>query len=165
MKRFDPAIISIIVITVVILGGIILVSSKEKEPSIAQYKITDSDRPQLEIGETNFDFGRMKLSETKIKEAQIKNKGTKSLIISNALTSCDCTFVQFIIDGKESPKFSMGRNTNWRGEIKPNQSALLRIIYEPRIMPVKGAIRREIIFKTNDPTKPLVSLRFTAAVE
>lgn len=165
MKRFNSVSIAVIIIIIVIIGGVILASLSSEGPPVSQYQTTDPNRPQLEISETNFDFGKMKLSEIKIKEIQLKNNGLSSLIISDAATSCDCTFVQFVIDGIESPKFSMGRNPNWRGEIKPNQGALLRIIYEPRIMPAKGMVKRQIIFKTNDPTKPLVSLRFTAVVE
>lgn len=164
MKSFDPIIVTIIIIAIVIIGGIILVSLNSKGPPIPRYQATDSDRPKLEISETDFNFGQMNLNETKTREIQLKNGGLSSLILSDAVTSCDCTFVQFVIDGVESPKFSMARNPKWRGEIKPNQSALLRIVYEPRIMPVKGAVKREVVFKTNDPERPIVNIRFVAVV-
>ena len=165
MKIFDPIVITIIIIAIVIIGGIILVSLSSKGSPIPQYRVIDSNRPKLEISETDFNFGQINSNEIKTKEIQLKNSGLSSLILSDAVTSCDCTFAQFVIDGVESPKFSMARNPKWRGEVKPNQSALLRIIYEPRIMPAKGTVKREVVFKTNDPIKPLVSLRFTAVVE
>ncbi len=165
MKFSDPITIGIILISVVIIGGIILAASLSGEVPVTQYKTSDSSRPQLEIGETNFDFGRMKLSDIKTQEIQIKNTGVKSLVIYDAITSCDCTFVQFVIAGIESKKFSMVRDLSWRGEIAPQESATIRLIYQPSLMPVKGAVKREIVFKTNDPSHPLVNLRFNAIIE
>lgn len=165
MKSFDPIIVTIIIIAIVIIGGIILVSLSSKGSPIPQYRVTDPDRPKLEASETDFNFGQMNLNEIKTKEIQLKNNGLSSLILSDAATSCDCTFAQFVIDGVESPKFSMARNLKWRGEIKPGQTALLRIIYEPRIMPAKGTVKREIIFKTNDPGRSTVNIRFVAVVD
>ena len=165
MRKLDPITSSIIFITIVVFGGIILAAIKSQGIPITQYKITDAERPQLEILETNFDFGQMKLSEIKTKEIVIKNRGRKPLVISDLITSCDCTFAQLLVDGRESPRFSMRRDSKWRDEISPAGEAKLRIIYEPRIMPVQGRVRREIVFKTNDPSSPLVNLRFDAVIK
>ena len=107
----------------------------------------------------------MKTAEIKTKEIEIKNSGNKSLVVSNVFTSCDCTFAQFVIDGQESKRFSMQRSPKWRGEIQPDTAATLKIIYEPRLMPVKGNVSRSIFFKTNDPQNPSVTINFTAYVE
>lgn len=164
MRKPDPIISGIIFVTIIIFGGIILAAIKFQGTSIAQYKITDAERPQMEILETNFDFGPTDLSEIKTREIKMRNKGSKPLIISDLITSCDCTFAQLIVDGRESPRFSMRRDTKWRGEIAPAGEAILRITYEPRIMPVQGKVKRESVFKTNDPEKSLVNIRFTADV-
>lgn len=163
--KIDPIIVGIIIVTIIIFGGIFLSDSFSQGPSVVQYKITDQDRPQLEISKTAFDFGKTKLDEIKTQEIIIKNKGVKPLTVYDAITSCDCTFAQFVINGAESPKFSMHRNLKWRGEIASGDTAILRIIYEPKIMPVKGNVKREIVFKTNDPQNPLINIRFTAEVE
>ncbi len=165
MKFSDPITIGVIVVSIVIIGGIILAASLSGEAPVAQYKISDSSRPQLAIDETNFDFGKMKLADIKTREIQIKNTGAKPLVIYDAITSCDCTFVQFVIAGIESQKFSMRRDLSWRGEIAPQEAATIRLIYQPSLMPVKGAVKREVVFKTNDPSRPLVNLRFNATVE
>ena len=165
MKKFDSTNIGIIAIFVLLVGGVIIAFAATKNISIVEYSVDDINRPEFIIGQTNFDFGRMSLSETKTQDIIIKNTGKSPLVLSDFITSCDCTFAQVIIDGQTSPRFSMHRNRDWRGEIPPDTQAIVRMIYEPRIMPVKGKIKREIIFKTNDPNQPVVNLSFTAQVE
>lgn len=168
MKRansINPITIGVIIVFAVIIGGIILAASLSGKSPVAQYKISDSEKPQLVLGETNFYFGAMKLSDIKTQEIQIKNTGARPLVVYDAITSCDCTFIQFIINGVESPKFSMRRDLSWRGEIAPQETATIRLIYQPSLMPVKGPVRREIVFKTNDPSHLLVNLRFNATIE
>lgn len=164
MKKGDPIVIGIVIITLIIISGIFWASLRAQGPSIAQYKITDLDRPKLTLSATNFDFGQMALKETRTKEIELKNTGSKLLIISDVFTSCDCTFAQLVSEGKESPRFSMRRNINWHGEITAGKTALLKITYEPKIMPVQGKVRRTIVFKTNDPANPNVNINFTAEV-
>lgn len=163
--NIDPIILGIIIITVVILAGVFIVALTSSGTPIESYKITDAERPSLEISERNFDFGKMKLDEIKTKDIEIKNSGKKPLIVSNVLTSCDCTFAQFVINAEASKKFSMQKDQKWRGEIQPNTSATLKIIYEPRLMPVKGDVSRSILFKSNDPQNPSININFTAYVE
>lgn len=160
----DPIIVSIVVMTVVVFVGIMIAAFNSKGTAIESYKITDVAKPILDISERNFDFGQIKLSETKIKDINLKNNGQKILIISDVLTSCDCTFAQFVIADKESQKFSMQGDTKWRGEIQPGETAVLKIIYEPSLMPVKGQVNRSILFKTNDPQNSSVNINFTADV-
>lgn len=163
--KIDPIILGIIAIMVVILGSIIIAVVSSGGTPIENYKVTDTGRPSSEISERDFDFGRMKLAEIKIKEIEIKNSGKKPLIVSSVFTSCDCTFAQFVINGQESDRFSMQRDQKWRGEIQPNTTATIKIIYEPRLMPVKGSVTRSIFFKTNDPQNPSVTINFTAYIE
>lgn len=165
MKRFNPIILGVVIVIAVVVGAISSASFYSGESPVAQYKISDSAKPQLQIKQTNFEFGTMRLSDVKTQELQINNTGTKPLAIYEAITSCDCTFVQFIIKGVESQKFSMRPDSSWRGEIAPQSTATVRLIYQPSIMPVKGQVKRQIVFKTNDPTQSLVTLTFNAIVE
>lgn len=165
MKKINSTVIGIIIISVLLVGGAIIAFVTTKSTSISQYSADDINRPQFIIGQTNFDFGKMAIKDTKTQEIPIKNNGKDTLVLSDFITSCDCTFAQVIINGQESPKFSMHRNPNWRGEILSGGAALIKITYEPKIMPVKGLVKREIIFKTNDPNQPLVHLSFIANVE
>lgn len=106
--------LGIIILIVVVFGGIMVATFLSSAPPIAQYKTTDPDRPKLEIGQAVFDFGTMKLTEVKTQDVPLKNTGAKPLIISDILTSCDCTFAQLIVADKTSPRFSMQRNPSWR---------------------------------------------------
>lgn len=165
MKRPDPIILGIIIVTVIVIGGIIAVAASSQPKQVSQYQTNDADRPKAEIGATSFNFGNMKLSDTKTQETTLKNTGTKPLILSDIVTSCDCTFAQVVVAGRESKRFSMQRDTTWQEQVQSGETATIRIIYEPRIMPVKGTVNRSVAIKTNDPAKPLINLSFTANVQ
>ncbi len=165
MRKPDPIIIGIIAITIIIFIGIIAVAIITQEKPIPQYNVNDTERPKLSINQTKFDFGKMKLTDIKTQDMEIKNIGTKPLVLSDFKTSCDCTFAQIVINGQESPLFSMGGSSNWQGEITPQSSAIVKVIYEPKVMPVKGKVNRQVVFKTNDPENSLINLSFTAEVE
>jgi len=165
MRKIDPIILGIIGITIIIFGGIITVAVLSQEKPISQYNVNDNERPKLSIGETRFDFGKIKLTDIKTREVAINNIGNQPLIISDFKTSCDCTFAQAVINGEESPRFSMSGSANWQGEIATQSSAIIKIIYEPQVMPVKGKVNRQVVFKTNDPENPLINISFTAEVE
>jgi len=164
-KSKNPIVIGIIFITVIIIGAIVLVSLKSASPPVTSYNPDDKEKPKIEISEQSFDLGKMKVSETKNKDIVIKNTGTRPLSIFNVTTSCDCTFAETIIGGKTSPKFSMQQNKTWQGELPPDQSAILKITYQPSIMPIKGSVSRTVYFKTNDPNLSNTSIKFNAYVE
>ena len=165
MKRFDPFILGIIFFMILVLFGGIIFAFKESGKSIRTYSADDRDRPIVELSVISQDLGQMKVSDIKSADFIIKNSGTKPLIINNISTSCDCTFTQIEIDGKTSPRFSMHKNPNWIGEIRSGKEAKLTTIYEPSIMPVKGAVIRNVFFTTNDPQNQNISLTVTATVE
>lgn len=165
MKKISPAGIGIIIMTGVIFGAIVLTALENKPTQFTQYNLDDPSRPQIEIPLINFDFGKIKLSDKVTKEIQIKNSGSNDLELQNFYTSCGCTFVQVIYDGQTSPQFSMHNNPLWQTKISSQKTATLRIIYEPRLMPVDGRVTRAVFFKTNDPGQPEVTITFSAEVE
>ncbi len=165
MKKIDPIVLGIIALVFLVIGGVMVAAMKQQGVPIPQYDSNNQSRPSLEISKTAFDLGRMRLDEIKSKDVAIKNSGTKPLILSDIFTSCNCTFAQVIIGDTESPRFSMHRNPQWRGEIPPRGEAVVRVTYQPSLMPVQGRVSREVVFRTNDPEKPLVNLKFTAEVE
>lgn len=165
MKRIDPIVLGIIGLIVLVVVGIVLAANFSGDQPVVQYQTTDQDRPQAEISETNFDFGNTLLTDIKVKDLNLKNIGKQPLVLSNIFTSCNCTFAQVIIAGQVSPKFSMHKNPSWRGELPAGQSAVLRISYEPSLMPVKGRVNRSILVQTNDPQKPTLNINFTANVQ
>lgn len=154
----------ILLLVVIIVAVVFAYSSPGTKAEMVTYSATDEDKPKINIETTDFDFGQLKVEDTKTKEIKIKNEGTKPLEMTNFSTSCDCTFAQMVIDGKQSPKFSMHGSPAWKGTLEPGKEAILKAIYQPSIMPVKGKVERAIHFKTNDPLKPDVSIQFSAEV-
>ena len=165
MKKIDPITIGAIIIILLLTGGVILAYIVSPKEEAKKYSSNDENRPVLEISQKEFDFGQMKIEDKKTEEVPIKNIGKSPLTLSDFATSCNCTFVQAVINGKESPLFSMHSRPNWQGVLQPNEIGTLRLIYEPKLMPVKGSVTRQIVFKTNDPAQPLITLKFTANVE
>lgn len=130
-----------------------LSSSQKPGPTKASYLAAQTDRPIAETPETIFDFGEIKVSDVKQNDFVLKNTGTKPLQILNINSSCNCTFGQFIYDNKESGKFGMHDQSGYLGDISPNASATIRVIYQPSLMPVYGVVEREVFVTTNDPAK------------
>ena len=137
MRKIDPIIFILIGLTVIVFAGVIIAGFNIQEKPVKQYKTEENSRPQMEILETQFDFGKMALTDIKTKEIEIKNIGGQPLIISKLFTSCDCTFAKLKVGNQESPRFSMWKNFSWRMEIPPGGSGILSITYEPKIMPVQ----------------------------
>jgi hypothetical protein len=69
------------------------------------------------------------------------------------------------IGERTSPRFSMHNNPAWSGTIESGQSGTMTIIYDPKVMPVQGRVERAVLFETNDPESPRMTISFTAIVE
>jgi hypothetical protein len=119
----------------------------------------------MEAKITFFDLGTMKVSEDKIANFKIKNIGQKSLQLSNISSSCNCTFGQVVMNGKESELFGMHNVSDFAGEILPGKEAIIKVTYRPSIMPVYGAIEREVYVNTNDPENPKLTFKVKAIIK
>ncbi len=165
MRRFDPIVLGIVGFTIIIIAGITLAFFLTGGKTIKKYSPSAANRPIAEISETNFSFGKISVDDKVTKKITVNNSGTEPLIVSNTFTSCDCTFAQWQINGSESKLFSMIKEKGWREEITAGSKAELSIIYEPKIMPVKGKVERTVTFSTNDPQKQSIEIQFSAEVE
>lgn len=165
MKKVDPFILIMIGLFVVIMVGGTVFALKSTAKPLELYSDSESERPQAELNTKVQDLGQMKVSDVKSVDFILKNVGQKPLQITNVSTSCNCTFAQIEIDGKKSPRFSMHQNPNWVGEIGAQKEAKITATYEPSLMPVKGKVERDVLFTTNDPQNPNISLKITAAVD
>ncbi len=165
MKKIDPILLAIIVIVIIIIGGVFSVADFSGDTDIAKYQTDTEEKPKIELSENTFDFGAINVQDIKTKDVKIKNSGQKSLVLSGFTTSCNCTFVQLIQGDKESPRFSMHYTDPWQAEISPGEKAIVRVIYQPNLMPVQGSVSRSVVFKTNDPDNPSVNISFTANVK
>ena len=165
MKSTVWLVLGLILTVGFIFGAYFLVSGGQKPATaIVSYSSSDKERPRAEIKSTFSDLGKMKVSDEKSSEFTIKNIGQKPLQLSNINSSCNCTFVQVIIDGKESELFGMHNVSDFAGEILPGKSAKIKVIYRPFIMPVYGPIEREAYVETNDPENPKLVFKVRANV-
>jgi len=141
-----------------------LAGGQKPQPTITSYSVSDKERPKVEARTTSFDLGKMKVSEDKSANFKIKNIGQKSLQLSNVSSSCNCTFAQVIIDGKESDLFGMHNISDFAGEVRPGKEAIIKVIYRPSIMPVYGPVEREVYVSTNDPENAKLVFKIKATV-
>ena len=133
--------------------------------TITNYSTSDKERPKIEVKTAFSDLGKMKVSDEKSADFTIKNIGQKPLQLSRISSSCNCTFGQVIIDGKESEFYGMHSISALAGEILPGKTGAIRVIYRPYIMPVYGPIDREVYMETNDPENPNLVFKVRANVE
>jgi len=141
------------------------ISGQKTRIQIISYSVSDKERPKVEAKTTFFDLGTMKVSEDRSANFKIKNIGQKSLQLSNVSSSCNCTFGQVIIDGKESDIFGMHNISDFAGEILSGKEAIIRVTYRPSIMPVYGLVEREVYVNTNDPENQKLVFKVKANVK
>lgn len=160
-------VIGLIIFSLVAIIGsyFFLVSGQKQQVPIISYSLDDKEKPKVEAKTTFFDLGTMKVSEDKFANFKIKNIGQKSLQLSNINSSCNCTFGQVVINGKESEVFGMHNVSDFAGEILPGKEAIIKVTYRPSIMPVYGAIEREVYVNTNDPKNPKLTFKVKATVK
>lgn len=149
---------------VLILGMTFLVTRGQKPtPKTESYQRESTDRPKVEVPTSYMDIGPMKVSETKDASFVLKNVGTKPLQILNINSSCNCTFGQVIYKDITTNKFGMHKQSGYVTDVAPGDSATVKVIYTPAIMPVYGFVSRDVIITTNDPENP--KLIFTLKTE
>lgn len=144
--KIDPFILGTIVFVIIVLiGGVFFVYKTSGKP-MQTYTMEDEERPKFVVDRPHVDFGNIQISDTAVEYVVIENTGQMPLQISNIKTSCGCTTAQLVINGQESPMFSMHNNPSWTGEILPGQKGTLKTIYEPSKMPVQGDVERTVFF-------------------
>jgi hypothetical protein len=157
----------LIIFSIVVIGGsyFLIAGGQKPSPAIASYAVSDKEKPKIEAKITFFDLGTMKVSEDRSANFKIKNIGQKPLQLSNISSSCNCTFAQVVIDGKESDLFGMHNVSDFAGEVLPGKEATIKVTYRPSIMPVYGLVEREIYVETNDPENSRLVFKVKANVK
>ncbi len=164
MKTDAKVLIGAVLATVVILGGGIAWVSSDKTP-----QRQEQGSATLTIDKKEEDFGSMKADEERTATFTITNTSAKYLRIWGIATSCDCTFASVTIGQKTTGEFNMSMHMtsllkNWIGEVPPNDKALLKVTYRPKVMPVTGAVSRQVNFSTNDPNNASMEVSIKANV-
>lgn len=142
-------IVFLIVFVVLLLGGSVVILNSSSQPKKIEY----SQAAKAEALETTFDWGEINYNSPKAtKTFKIKNSGSTPLQLNNVKTSCTCTTAQIVINGSESPLFSMHGSSNWLGEVQPGKEAELVVVFDQAFHGPSGvgAIERFITLETND---------------
>ncbi len=164
--NWKATLVMVLFLIITITGSyFLLVSGQQPDPEIISYSLSDKDRPKAEVKSAYSDMGEMKVSEDKSADFVVKNIGKKPLQLSRISSSCNCTFGQLILDGKESKYYGMHSVSSFAGEILPGKEAVIRVIYRPSIMPVYGVVEREVFVDTNDPQNPKLVFKVKANVK
>lgn len=122
-------------------------------------KNAPQDRPKIEVTPAKYNFGDVSVAAGVASTLMnVRNKGTKDLIIDKITTSCGCTSASIIVNGVEGPKFSMpghGKQpTGWSATIAPGGDAQLKVYYDPRVhKDMRGRGTRTVDISSNDPVE------------
>jgi hypothetical protein len=143
---------------IMLFGMAYLVTKGQKPtPKTENYNKESTDRPKAEVTTNYMDIGEMKVYETKEISFSLKNVGTKPLQILNINSSCNCTFGQIIYrePGTQrdltTNRYGMHKQSGYVTDVAPGDTATVKVIYTPAIMPVYGFVSRDVIITTNDP--------------
>ncbi|MBI1863928.1 DUF1573 domain-containing protein [Candidatus Woesebacteria bacterium] len=147
--------------TILISSGILLLiliglaflftSASKSNAKVVSYDANSAEKPKAEVAQSFADLGEIKVSDVKKTDFTIKNSGTKPLQIIGLTTSCHCTFGQIIYKDLTTQEYGMSVPAGYITDVAPGETAIVRVIYKPYIMPVFGFVEREVYITTNDP--------------
>ncbi len=156
----------ILATAVLIIGSyVLLAGGNTQQVRILSYTAKDTQKPIVEAASTSQDLGTMKVSQEKDATFTVTNKGSKPLQLFDITSSCMCTFGQITVNGKSSEEFGMHSTSDYVASIASGQKATVKVIYRPYLMPVYGAVEREVYVGTNDPSHPKLVFKVTAHVQ
>ncbi|KKR73349.1 MAG: hypothetical protein UU16_C0023G0014 [Candidatus Woesebacteria bacterium GW2011_GWA2_40_7] len=148
-----------------LVGLVFLATYGQKpDPATLSYKKEDVDRPKTEVLSSLIDIGEMKVNEIKEVSFQLKNVGTKPLQILNINSSCNCTFGQIIYKNLTTKQYGMHKQSGYVTDVFPGDTANVKVIYNPSIMPVYGNVSRDVYISTNDPDNPKITFTIKTSV-
>ncbi len=126
-----------------------------------------SNRPEIIIEPTSFDFGNVSKKQGKISSVfKLTNRGKVPLIIKNLKTLCPCTLVSLRVGKSKSPYFKTeGASADWQMEIKPNNAGDLEVVLDLLDPHANlGGMVRDILIVSNDPIYPEVTVQIRVFV-
>ena len=154
-------IISLAGILIITFGMIWLVTRNQADLGVPDAKIFS----KVEALETIADLGEMKVADVKSRDFVIKNIGDQPLQITSVSSSCNCTVGQIVYQGKVSKEYGMHAPGGFINQIAVGDTAIVRVIYKPYIMPVYGPVTRDVYVGTNDPSQPRLTFTVKTVVK
>ena len=163
--RLKIVLAALVSLSVIIIGAVIFLGNQPPAP-----KREEMGTAGVAIDKTFADLGNMTDSDERSAVFTLTNTGKSVLRVWNIATSCMCTFATLKIGNFTTPEYGMSMSNsssmrNWIGEIPAGEKAELMVIYRPKLMPVTGAVSRQVNFDTNDPANSRMEVSVTANVE
>ena len=162
----------IAVITVLTLGiiGIAILVSGSSSTTTTKATVSKTAGAKISVDHSSKKVGNIPYSGGNLIHVfPIKNAGTKDLEIANIATSCMCTKAYLKQGESKSEGFGMkgmSAPSNWKGIIKPGETAEIIADFDPAYHGPQGAglFSRAVSFETNDPDNPYVEVSFEGEV-
>ena len=142
--------------------GIDRLASEEDQLALKQ-KLADlapADAPKIVINESERDLGKVsQIKGVVTTDFEFSNQGESDLIIGKLSSSCGCTSAAVVYGGEVGPTFAMEGHgqenpTDWEVAIKPGDTAVLQIYYDPTVHPdLVGPVTRTVSVFSNDPVE------------
>lgn len=123
-------------------------------------ELAPDDAAKIEINKVSQDLGTVSQDQGVVStDFEFSNQGKSDLLIDKLSSSCGCTSAAIVYQGNAGPKFTMAGHgqenpTDWEVGIKPGESAILRVYYDPSVHPdFEGAVTRTVSIFSNDPVE------------
>lgn len=159
----DKFIISIILVTLLLLGGVVYFGTKLGSST----EVLADSQVAISVEQTTHDWGTIDIDSGIASQSfTIENQGSTPLKLYEVQTSCMCTTAQLKTGTQESKKFGMHEKSTSVFEVSPGASAQLLVEFDPAYHGPSGVgpINRTVIIKTNDPNNPTLTFQLAANV-
>ncbi|PIZ00559.1 hypothetical protein COY62_01955 [bacterium (Candidatus Howlettbacteria) CG_4_10_14_0_8_um_filter_40_9] len=151
------------IVAVVVM--IVMSDPGSKKASDSTFDKNDENRPVAVLSTKKIDWGEINLNDVKESEVELTNEGNSPLEIKGLSTSCGCTVVKVSQNGTETKEYGMHEPLKNKVSIESKSLVKLKIIYRPYVMPVEGAVTRQVFIETNDPVNPKLEISASAVVK
>ena len=149
------------VATILAVAAGFVISSKSAPASLAP------SNAKAVVEQSSYDWGDIDINGGKaVYQFTVENQGTDDLKLTSIKTSCACTTAQVIIDGVKSPYFGMHTSSSWIGAVKPGETAVVEVVFDPLFHGPTGTgpVERLISIETNDAQNSALELILTGNV-
>jgi hypothetical protein len=134
LNSMNKAIVSIVIGTIVILGGLVWLGQSTVNQNGSGENVKESG---LKSDEASFDFGTISMANGKVNhEFKITNSSDQPVTIKKIYTSCMCTAASFRLKEKTYGSFGMPGHggsalTTANITLNSGESGNLNVIYDP----------------------------------
>lgn len=130
-------------------------------------EVETSSQTKITLNKSSHDWSTIGINDGKVNTTfEVKNSGTEILKLYNPTTSCTCTTAQLKLGEIKSPIYSMHTKSDFILEVKPGETGLIEVIYDPLFHGPSGVgeISRSVTVLTNSSSQPTLTFNLSATV-